>query len=115
MINPYDLGSIPVVTEYCQKVNINELIRRVNSGLKQSLIQCQPELSGVAIAFKTSRTRFNGERLWFSCPSCSKRVGKLFRTSDNRLSCRICLGAKYRKNRYKNMAEIDKSCGELAI
>lgn len=104
MINPYDLGDFSQVAENCQKVSIDDLVRRANKGLKQSLINSQPELSGVKIAFKTSKTRFGGERLWFACPNCSRRVGTIYQ-DQGKVACRHCLGLRYSKSRYKGMVE----------
>lgn len=51
-----------------------------------------------------SKTNFNGKRYWFSCPSCGRRCGCLYRISESLLCCYKCSGLSYpgwakRKNR----------------
>ena len=62
------------------------------------------ELAGVKIDFITSKTGFGGERLWFSCPVCSRRVGVVYQ-DRGMVACRHCLNIKYRKSRFKGMVE----------
>lgn len=43
---------------------------------------------------------FGGYRVWFNCPDCSDRVGKLYMTPRGyRFSCRECLGLGYESSR----------------
>ena len=94
-----------MISENCQKVSIDELVRLANKQLRQDWVKNRVELAGVGIGLVTSKTRFGGERLWFSCPKCQKRVGKLYRDQAGILGCRNCLGIKYAKSRYKGMVE----------
>ncbi len=103
MIKPYDLGRNNVV-ENCKQIEINSLIKNVNRKLKYSLLQQEMEISGINVSICTSKTRFNGERLWFVCPRCKKRVGILY-FQDNLVECRTCLRLYYKNQRYKNMIE----------
>lgn len=96
MISPNDFGNSNLV-EGCQKININNLVRQVNKDLKLSLIKSRLELSGIKVNLLTSKTRFDGERLWFSCPNCLKRMGVLCQDQVGNIGCRECLGLKYAK------------------
>lgn len=104
MINPYDLGEIQIV-ERVGKLKIDDLIRKVSLELKEKLIQSEIEVLGVPVLLTRSKTRFNGERLWFQCPICKLRKGTLFK-SEREVGCRICLRLRYRKQRYKDMVEL---------
>ena len=108
MINPYDLGSLQLA-DTVQKIQIDQLINQATKDLKQRLVEAQIESLGVRVRLTTSKTRFNGERLWFVCPVCSKRSGVLYRHSvKGMIGCRCCLAIKYRKQRYKGMIEENK-------
>lgn len=109
LISPYNLGDFGSrfmnnpVAENCRKISVNELIRKAQKMLKKRLVEAQIEALGVSIDLITSKTRFNGERLWFKCPMCNKRAGTLF--CDRDLGCRKCLRIIYRKQRFKGMVE----------
>lgn len=104
-MNPNDLGDFSQVSENCQKLSIDELVRQANRQLKRNWIANQLEIAGIKVRFLTSKTRFGGNRLWFACPSCRKRVGKLYQNQKGIVACRKCLGIKYMKSRYKGMIE----------
>ena len=103
MIRPYDLGENKLV-EDTQRIEIDSFVRQINKELKVRLLEAKLEALGVSIELTTSRTRFNGSRLWFLCPCCRKRSGILYNLSM-KLACRVCLGLLYRKQRYKGMIE----------
>ncbi len=105
LITPYDLG-INNIIEHTQSININRIIKQAKKDLKLRLVQAHIEAVGIKVALTTSKTRFNGERLWFMCPLCSKRVGTLYQhTSRELVGCRRCLNLKYKKQRFKGMIE----------
>lgn len=105
MINPYDLGEFQLA-DNTEKISINKLIGRVRGELKPSLVQSQIEVLGLRIGLATSKTRFDGDRLWFVCPLCSRRCESIYHSSGREIvGCRICLNVKYRKQRYKGMFE----------
>ena len=103
---PNDLGDFYQVSENCRKLSIDDLVRRVNAHIKRSWMANHIEVSGVKIDFITSKTGFGGERLWFACPSCKSRVGRLYEGQEGQFACRKCLGIKYAKSRYKGMEMI---------
>jgi hypothetical protein len=102
MIRPNDLGEI---VENCQKIKIDDFVRQVNKRLKKELLKSSIEALGADLLLTTSKTRFNGARYWFLCPLCNKRRGVLY-SRNNQIACRVCLGLKYRKQRYKGMTEL---------
>jgi len=103
MIKPYDLGDSLV--EHTQRVEIDDLVRRARKGLKPRLLEAQIEASGLKVALTTSKTRFGGLRIWFLCPVCNSRRGIIYKIGEQ-IGCRLCLGLKYKKQRYKGMAEL---------
>jgi hypothetical protein len=103
LINPYDLGATQLVESY-QKLNINELVDNAQKQLKLRLVEAQIDVLGITINLMTSKTRFNGERIWFQCPRCNRRSGIILR-NENLIGCRQCLSLKYKKQRYKGMIE----------
>lgn len=106
LINPYDLGINNPVSENCQKIQIDEIIRQASRNIKGQILQLQIEAVGFKLNLLTSKTRFNGTRYWFSCPICSRRVGIIYKhPMNNQIGCRECLGIKYKKQRYKGMIE----------
>lgn len=105
MLTPYDLGNFLVAENY-SKINIDELVVNALKELKIRLVQSQIDALGVEVKLTSSKTKFNGERLWFICPNCNKRVGVLRKHPvDGIIGCRICLNLKYRKQRFKGMIE----------
>jgi len=106
MIKPYDLGKNYFVSENCQKINIDDIVRRVTKGVKHQVLQSQIEVMGYNLNLRTSNTHFNGKRYWFACPICSKRVGIIYKHPISlQIGCRNCLKIQYRKQRFKGMIE----------
>lgn len=106
MIKPNDLGKY-IVAENCQKIEIDDLIRKANREIKQRILQSQIEVMGFELKLSTTRTRFNGERYWFLCPICNSRVGTIYKSPfNNQVGCRSCLGLLYKKQRFKGMSEL---------
>lgn len=85
LISPYDLGKL----QLNQRIEINDFVRKAEKQLKTALVQAQIEVLGQNISLTTSKTRFNGQRLWFNCPTCDKRVGVLFNIG-RQISCKSC-------------------------
>ncbi len=109
MIKPNDLGKINLV-ENCQKIEIDDLVRKANKEIKCRILQYQIEVLGYYLKLTTSHTRFNGERYWFLCPICSKRVGTIYKHPiSNQVGCRSCLGIQYKRQIFKGMLEEAKS------
>jgi len=109
MIRTYDLGEN--IVDQCQSISIDELVKRVSRINKENYILQEVESFGQKIRLTTSKTYFNGERLWFLCPICNRRINKLYKHPQQSLiGCRICLKLKYRNQRYRGMIEdsVDK-------
>lgn len=105
LITPYDLG-INNLVEHTQRIRIADLVHQARNELKLGLVRVQIRALGMKVGLTTSKTRFNGDRLWFVCPICGKRVGILYNHSTQDLvGCRRCLNLKYKKQRFKGMTE----------
>lgn len=104
-MSPNDFGK-KILVDQCQKIAMKELLREARLKLKKCLLNSEIEAHGLNVKLKSSKTGFGGIRYWFSCPSCNRRVGILYKhTLSNQLGCRLCLGLDYRKHRYKGMIE----------
>jgi len=94
------------LTEQCQKIRLSDFIEKTRKQIKEAMLQSFIEAEGCNIPLITSKTGFGGSRYWFSCPTCHKRVGVLFKHPANQiLGCRQCLRLDYRKHRYGKMIE----------
>lgn len=106
LINPNDFGK-KILAESCQKVEINDLVRKITSELKKELIKAEVATIGANIRLTTSNTRWGGIRYWFVCPECNKRRGALFQgPNQSRVACGECLNITYKKERYSKMIEL---------
>jgi len=102
-----DLGKKYLVEE-CQKIRIQDFVKRYRRKLKELILTSDLEAMGLKVELATSKTYYNGVRFWFKCPLCSNRVGVLFKHPlANDIGCRKCLNLEYRKRRYKGMVEDD--------
>lgn len=102
-IKPIDSGKFLV--ESTEQIDINKLIRQFNYKAKEAFIKSQVQIEGLELKLATSKTRF-GLRLWFICPNCNKRVGKLYKHPlTNVVACRICNNLDYRSRKFKGMIE----------
>ncbi len=103
--SPNDLGKKFIVEE-CRKLSLKDYMARARSTLKKAILESELSVFDRPIKLVTSLTRFGGTRYWFECPNCERRVGILFfEPLTNKVGCRVCLGLKYRKQRYKGMPE----------
>lgn len=104
-LTPNDLGRTFLVEE-CQKIKIEDFVSRCRNKLKVLIINSEIEALGLNLELTTSKTHYNGIRLWFKCPLCGLRVGALFKHPlTSTIGCRQCLKLEYRKARYKGMIE----------
>lgn len=104
-LTPNNLGKTFLVEE-CSKIRVEDFLKQYRGKLKEHVLNSELEAYGWNIALTTSKTYYNGVRLWFKCPLCGLRVGVLFRHPLNSMvGCRKCLKLEYRKRRYKGMIE----------
>ena len=60
------------------------------------------ELDGQTIEITFSDCYYGGKWMWFICPDCQKRVGKLFRKPLGlQFSCRLCSNLTYLSTRLR--------------
>jgi len=104
-LTPNDFGKKYLV-EDCQKIRIKDILAKFSLDMKELILTSELESLGVNIGFDTSKTNFNGVRLWFKCPICDKRLAMLYKHPFIKIiGCRDCLNLDYRKRRYKGMLE----------
>jgi predicted GNAT family acetyltransferase len=104
-LSPNDLGK-NFLTDQCQKIKIDDLVKKAGQKIKHTLIKSELELHGQKLQLTQAATGFNGLRFWFICPLCNRKVGIIYKYPFNeKLGCRKCLRLKYRKQRYKGMIE----------
>jgi len=98
-LSPIKYGSF--TAEQCQRVDINELMKKIECLLKEELLKIELKGLGNDIKLSSSKTGNGGTRYWFFCPSCNKRVGVLYRLpGSNSLQCRRCNKLQYSAARY---------------
>lgn len=104
-MNPNDFGK-KLLTDQCQQIRLSDFVRKTRQEMKGALLQSSIKAGGHDILLNRSKTGFGGTRYWFSCPSCQRRAGVLYRHPiSGILGCRKCLGLDYRKHRFKGMIE----------
>lgn len=75
-----------------RKITIEELVKKAKEKLLESLIQSQLQLEGIDVKLSTSVTNWGGKRIWFVCPNCNRRCGKILETQEG-FKCNNCLKA----------------------
>jgi hypothetical protein len=103
-MNPNDFG-IEQIADLAEKIRIESLVRSTSREIKRMILESRIEAMGLEVELTSSKTGFGGVRLWFKCPSCSRRCGVLYRDTGGYVACRKCGRIKYRKSRYKGMLE----------
>lgn len=92
------------LTEHCQKLNINELVRSIKSDLIKVQLKSKINALGQNLDITTTPCHFGNERLWFLCQKCKRRVGTLYKPpTDELFLCRKCHNLTYIKSRYNKM------------
>jgi len=81
--------------EHCQPVSVSSL------GLA-AFNPSSIEINGQLVKVTVTDCNYGGIRIWFICPNCQKRVGKLFRKplSEN-FFCRDCNNLTYLSTRLR--------------
>jgi len=87
--------------EECNAINVNVLMRKIKSLLREELLKIELEGLGNNIRLTSSKTGKGGVRYWFFCPKCNRRVGVLYRLpGSNSFGCRLCFNLQYTTARY---------------
>jgi hypothetical protein len=74
------------------------------------------ETIALVIWLTATRPHFGGRRWWFLCPSCGRRVGKLYLPPNEKIfACRLCHGLTYRSSQtsHKGVKRMLKDPGLL--
>jgi|SRR3990167_10139608 len=97
-----------ITIEDCQFLSINQLADEARIKFKEQFIKSNFNVLGHPIKLTTTKTRFNGTRFWFICPSSKHRASKLYiHPQSQSIGCQRCLNLPYRKQRYKGMIEAE--------
>ena len=107
-----------LTVEECEYLNISDIIYDFRYYKHSSQRSIADELANLSqksltnafvgvprfrLLFTTSRCHFGGVRYWFLCPSCRKRVGKLYAPlSADEFKCRHCHRLTYRLSQAHN-------------
>ena len=84
-------GKILIST--CQEISIDKLMQTFKKEYKRIFLK---SVISDNVEFVTTSQSIGGERIWFKCPGCKERVGKLYQRSDiNIIACRKCLNLEY--------------------
>lgn len=101
MLKVNDYGKI-LTLESLRKVTIDSLVRLAREEAKRLCLKSVDLGTDRIIDLTTSKITNGGLRYWFLCPDCHRRSGVLYQ-GPNGLTCRICVGYRYRSSRYKGM------------
>ena len=81
--------------EHCQPVSVASL------GLA-AFNPSSIEINGQLVKISVTRCNYGGLRVWFVCPNCQKRVGKLFKKPlAEKFFCRSCNDLAYLSTRIR--------------
>ena len=104
--------------EECECLNISTIIYHLKYDRPSSRRSITDELKSLSekslsnefcgmpdfcLRFTTTKCHLGGVRYWFLCPSCSKRVGKLYAPlSADEFKCRYCHNLTYKSTQNHN-------------
>jgi Zn-finger nucleic acid-binding protein len=118
-----------LTTEVCEVLSIFTIMQRYREWLRHSyrapnfaqhIHQIEAELP---LKFTATSCRFGGRRWWLLCPTCGRRVGKLYRPGAEWFACRRCYGITYQACRledlrasslYRRVQRISRTSGKQA-
>lgn len=104
---PNDFG-ISILADSVSKISVNDVIQQYYQQWQQQLARMTIDIMDTPVQLTSSQMSHGATRAWFTCPQCQRRCGVLFKEPvSEEIGCRICLGVKYRKSRYKGMVEAD--------
>ena len=84
-----------LLVEDCQSISVEYLSL---SGLSVFKV----ELNGQSVKIVGTECYYGGKRLWFLCPQCQRRSGKLYRKPLlKEFLCRNCNNLTYQLTRYR--------------
>ena len=80
--------------EDCPRITIGEIVKTAHKD-NQTKETTFKNIFGDEAVIKTTETRLTfGKRIWFVCPDCKRRIGKLYLV-NNILTCRCCHNLYY--------------------
>jgi hypothetical protein len=79
-----------LTTYVYRKISIDDIVKNAKDKLLESLVLSELNLEGIDIKLLTSFTNWGGKRVWFSCPTCKRRCGKILQTEEG-YKCNQCI------------------------
>lgn len=93
-----------ILVEQCQKIKIDDLVRDIKIEMTLLRLKEKVELLNQEIGITYTPCNFGGQRFWFVCPQCERRVGVLYKGPiSETILCRKCHGLSYMKSRFNKM------------
>ena len=93
-----------ILVEQCQKIKINELVRDLKVEMSMLKLKEKIQLLDQEVGIAYTQCNFGGQRFWFVCPACKKRIGVLYKSPiSEAILCRKCHGLSYMKSRFNKM------------
>ena len=93
-----------ILVEQCQKIKINEIVREIKIEMTTLRLREKINLLDQNIEVTKTPCNFGGQRFWFICPQCHKKVGVLYKKPTSEvILCRDCHGLKYMKATFHKM------------
>ena len=101
-MNPINFNT-KFLIENTGSVSVEKFLKIARIEFKKFIINSNQKLGNINIGLTFSKTGFGGLRLWFICPICKSRVGKLYQYPlNNVFGCRKCLNLEYKSRKYKS-------------
>ncbi len=93
-----------ILVEQCQKIKINELVRDVKVEMTMLRLKEKIQLLDQEVGITYTKCNFGGQRFWFVCPLCDRRIGVLYKNPiSEAILCRKCHGLRYMKSSFHKM------------
>jgi hypothetical protein len=90
--------STRLTVEECKFISVSRLTPATKIGMRLGRLIYRPpgDPSNNVIEYTSTKCHFGGERFWFICPYCSRRVSKLYLPpSGDYYACRKCHNLTY--------------------
>ena len=77
--------------------------------------RCSSDVSWLTVTefipLQLSACRYGGERLWFTCPKCGKRIAIIY--VDSMVACRDCLGLRYQSEYEDDISRLQSKARKI--
>lgn len=88
-----------LTVENCQKITISDFDFK-------DIEPSRVEINDQIIEFTKTKCNYGGNRYWFICPKCNRRIGVMYRKPlSNIFLCRYCNNLTYQLSKYRRAKE----------